>query len=56
VETEDDPHFNIHCEKRVVFSNLTFIKAVKAFFQLTFVANLRSPEKGKAVAIWLQTN
>lgn len=53
-EQSDRMSFDIRVERKVLFSGLNFEEAVAAYFHLCFVANLKYPEKGESVAIWLQ--
>jgi hypothetical protein len=54
VESTGGLRFSVHAEKRAVFCDLTFTDAVAAFFHISFVCNMKYPDDGEAVAIWLQ--
>jgi hypothetical protein len=62
---EDSPHilccdgigsvkFDLHVEKKKIFTGLNFSEALRAFFCVAFIGNLHYPEDGEAVAILLQ--
>lgn len=54
MESKEGIRFNIRAEHKTFLSDLSFSDAVAAFFHLTFVSNMKYPEGGEAVAIWLQ--
>jgi hypothetical protein len=65
-ETEEDsPHilctngvgsvqFDLHVERKKIFTGLNFSEALRAFFAVSFIGNLHYPEAGEALAILLQ--
>lgn len=46
--------FDVHVEKKKIFTELNFCEALRAFFSISFIGNLHYPEHGEAVAILLQ--
>jgi hypothetical protein len=46
--------FEVHAEGKAFLVGLNFNEALAGFFHLSFVGNLRYPEDGEAVAVWLQ--
>lgn len=46
--------FDLHVEKKKIFTGLNFNEVLRAFFAVSFIGNLHYPELGEAVAILLQ--
>lgn len=46
--------FEVHAEQKAFFRDLNFNEALASFLHLSFVGNLKYPEEGESVAIWLQ--
>jgi hypothetical protein len=46
--------FQVHAEQKPFLIDLNFNEALTSFLHLAFVGNLRYPENGEAVAVWIQ--
>lgn len=53
-ETQQLLRFDVHVEQRKVLGNLSFADAVASFFHIIFIAQMKYPPEGEAVAILLQ--
>lgn len=46
--------FDLHVEKKKIYTNLNFSEVLRAFFCVCFIGNMHYPEEGESVAILLQ--
>jgi hypothetical protein len=54
IEEQSSYTFEVHAEQKLFMTDLNFNEALTSFLHLAFVGNLRYPENGEAVAVWIQ--